>query len=242
MIDGLNESLGISVGIQDASGDLLWGDVSYPAIYLKEEAGDNRYIKHRITLKKKVVGWVVGEKGVNAVASLINYIVNKEHEEKMLSSEVLERYSEISIIHDVAQMLSSDKTFKEKFAYLIEKAAIITKASGASILIYNKKNNNFDILVSIGVKHDPVIPLKAGEGIAGAVFLAGESELIEDVFSDPRYVSGPDMIYSMICAPVKKAGRAVGVIKVSRDKDSFAANDLTLINILAFHSASLKYS
>jgi len=73
-----------------------------------------------------------------------------------------------------------------------------------------------------------------GVGIAGTVWASGRAEIVNDVQSDSRFVTGAVGISSMMCAPLKAKDAVVGVIKLGSDTSvEYAAEDLKLFTTLA---------
>jgi len=77
------------------------------------------------------------------------------------------------------------------------------------------------------------------EGITGWVAATGESLLIPDVGTEPRYVwMRPSQTQSELTVPLKAKGRVIGVLDVQSDVlDAFDASDLLVIQSLANQAA-----
>ena len=79
---------------------------------------------------------------------------------------------------------------------------------------------------------------RSGEGLAGWVAQEGQSALVPDANEDPRFLPGmtakPGTPRSMVLAPLRVEGKAIGVISADQDQvDAFDANDQQLLETLA---------
>ena len=77
-------------------------------------------------------------------------------------------------------------------------------------------------------------------GLCGAAAASGSSVLVNDVASDPRYLTTLGNTRSEIVVPVKRAtGQVVGLIDVESDRvDAFGKEDERLLEGFAFQAAS----
>jgi len=76
--------------------------------------------------------------------------------------------------------------------------------------------------------------LKSGKGIIGHVIKTGESILINDVLTDPRYVEGRKYTRSEVTIPVFYNKRVIGALDVESDQpNSFENHDIELLNFFA---------
>ena len=96
---------------------------------------------------------------------------------------------------------------------------IMTKPSGDRLLVRGANAGTIQTFAEI----------QLGQGICGAVATSGESILLADVASDPRYISRDDSPCSEIVVPVKVRGAVIGILDVnSNSEDAFGEVDLEL--------------
>lgn len=88
------------------------------------------------------------------------------------------------------------------------------------------------------------IRLPIGQGIAGAVAMSGESLILHDVRSDPRFDPSTDRksgfhTQSMLCVPIRnRSGRIVGVLQLLNKRDGqFGPQDLAFLDSVSDHMA-----
>jgi hypothetical protein len=81
------------------------------------------------------------------------------------------------------------------------------------------------------------VRLRMGEGITGAVALAGRGEIVNDAMADPRAHAVPGMPQtptSLLCAPLVSRDRVLGVITLNcARRDAFEPGDLELATLFA---------
>jgi putative methionine-R-sulfoxide reductase with GAF domain len=108
----------------------------------------------------------------------------------------------------------------------IEAAACLVNAETGSLLLVDRKTGELFFEVALGEKGITLkeIRLSKGQGIAGWVAETGESLIIHDVASDPRFFGGADAkstfrTKNIICVPVKAKDRILGVLQTINKKD-----------------------
>jgi L-methionine (R)-S-oxide reductase len=76
------------------------------------------------------------------------------------------------------------------------------------------------------------IPL--GQGICGAAAASGQTEIVDDVNADPRYLACFPSTRSEIVVPISYEGRIVGEIDIDSDRPAaFTAEDRTFLERVA---------
>ncbi|OPX86395.1 MAG: hypothetical protein A4E52_01519 [Pelotomaculum sp. PtaB.Bin013] len=128
-----------------------------------------------------------GEKA-NVLASLLSHLATVEYDKKILGRETLEKYKEITLIYDSAEKLAASLDPKEVAQLVVDEVKKVIKADYVSIMLMNEETSIFEILAAAGKEYYPKVSLRAGEGIVGCVVLTGKAEIVNDVFSDSRYV------------------------------------------------------
>jgi GAF domain-containing protein len=83
------------------------------------------------------------------------------------------------------------------------------------------------------------VRIRVGVGICGAAAASGETEIVDDVESDPRYLACFASTRSEIVVPVEFEGRVVGEIDIDSDKPAaFAGEDRTFLEHVAARISS----
>jgi hypothetical protein len=230
----LEQETGTVIQIQDASGTRLVGTDSKNLTY-----------KYPIEFFDRVVGWVVGNEKAVAAAHLISYLMKQEFEKKALAKELLDKYREITLLHDITTQITASLELKEVAQLVIEGVGKLIEATGGSILLLNQKTSELEPLSSIGRVFPPQESLKLGEGIIGRIANTGKDEIVNDVSTDPRFSWYKGPIESLICVPLKTKEQMTGAIFLwsqaadeSGEKTAIAYNseDLKILTMFAFHA------
>jgi len=78
------------------------------------------------------------------------------------------------------------------------------------------------------------VRIPIGQGICGAAAASGETEIVDDVNADPRYLACFLSTRSEIVVPIAYQGRVVGEIDIDSDQPAaFAAEDRTFLERVA---------
>jgi L-methionine (R)-S-oxide reductase len=73
-----------------------------------------------------------------------------------------------------------------------------------------------------------------GTGVCGAAAASGQTEVVEDVTRDPRYLACFPATRSEIVVPIKRAGGVIGEIDIDSDQlAAFTAEDREMLEDLA---------
>ncbi|MBD2046432.1 GAF domain-containing protein [Coleofasciculus sp. FACHB-64] len=228
LIANLIETVDSSVSIIDVNGSLLIGDGIF--------SSPNKF---PIQLSEEVIGWVFGGDKASSLASLLTYIAGKEVEKKTLAREVLDRYKEINLLYNISGKLSACLDLKEIAKLVIDEARRLIKTTNASAMLLNEKTGKLEIIAAFGQEYQHKTTLFPGEGIAGSVFHLGNAEIVNDVESDSRFITGNNKIKSLICAPLKTQNVVLGVLNLSSDElVNYTAQDLKLFTALASQAAA----
>ncbi|MDJ0728806.1 MAG: sensor domain-containing diguanylate cyclase [Crocosphaera sp.] len=166
-------------------------------------------------INQQILGQVNGETDkINAISQMLNYIVNKEFEKKLLAADTLEKYEEINFLSDISHQLSRCFTFEDLMEVVTKETNKLLKSSQISVKLLNKKGELNIFSYSYQEKE-----LKKTQGsiesISGYVLRSGKAEIVNNVHKDSRYISQNSNIKSLICAPLKVQNKTIGVIKVS---------------------------
>lgn len=149
---------------------------------------------------------------------------------------------ELNYLHQVSQRISEKKDIDVLLHEIMESCKEVTNAEASSLLIYDEDEDNLYFEVALGIGGEAVkkIICNMGEGIAGWVALNRQPLLVPDCYADERF--NPDfdkqsgfVTRSMLCVPMLKDEKLVGVIQVINKKNGmpFTERDQNLFQILA---------
>ncbi|MFA5859584.1 MAG: adenylate/guanylate cyclase domain-containing protein [Elusimicrobiota bacterium] len=220
-------NLGKTVTIYDKNNMLLAGT---------QDAGYNTTceLKHNNT----IIGFLKGDETVATFAPLMQSILIKEAEKRLIVQETLERYKEINLLYTFSEKATECLDILQISKLVIEEALKIINATSASVMLFNKESGNLEVIAATGFEFNKKFIFKPGDGIAGQVFQTKKAEIINNVSIDPRFVKGRE-IQALICAPLKNKDKVLGVINVSnKNPGQYTSGDLKLLTTLALQAAA----
>jgi diguanylate cyclase (GGDEF)-like protein len=152
---------------------------------------------------------------------------------------------ELGIFHDVAKALTSSLNLDSILQTIMEKMAEYFRPDTWSLLMVDEEKEELYFAIAVGDAAEALkaVRLKLGEGIAGWVAQHGESLLVPDVYTDPRFAKRIDEMTkwetrSIICIPLKSKHRVLGVIQlINVDMEGFGGNEMLLLQALADYAA-----
>ncbi len=153
---------------------------------------------------------------------------------------------EMNYLHQVSQRISEMKSLDVLLHEIMDSCKELMNAEASSLLIYDEKEDKLFFDVATGEKGDVIkkISVNIGEGIAGWVAENRKPLLIEDCYNDTRFNREFDIktnfiTKSMICVPMIRKERLIGVIQVINKKNGevFTERDLNIFQILASQCA-----
>lgn len=186
-----------------------------------------------------IIGYVSGEKSPEAIAALLGYIAEKEADKRAIVRETLERYKEITMLYAINDKIAACLDPESVASLIINEARKIIKTDNASLMLLNEQSGVLGVIAAYGRRFNPPTELTAGKGIAGHVLSNGSAEIVNDVFSDSRFLRGSNEVRSMMCAPLKINERVIGVINISSESPfHYTAADLKLLMTLASQASA----
>lgn len=224
----LNQAISSTVGIQDAQGKLLWGEIpEYPSS------------RHPIAVDEQVLGWVVSQGDTLSISSLLSYLVKEEIDKRQMASELLQKYKEINLFSRLSEKITASLELSVVMESVIGEIKRLIKATSGAILLLNEQKGALEITSAFGTTtQNSQVYFQVDEGIAGSVFKTGKGELINNVSSDSRFVAGQNPVSSLMCVPLKTQDRVMGVLTISNEEPiDYKAEDLQLLTILASQAA-----
>jgi len=235
LLEYLNQETGIAIQIHDAEGKRLVGASSGNSLH-----------RYPVEFGDRVMGWIAGSEKAVAVVNLISYLMKQEFEKKALANELLEKYREITLLHDITTQITASLELKEVAQLVIEGVGKLIEATGGSILLLNQKTGELESLSSIGQAFPPQESLKLGKGLIGRIAHTGKGEIVNDIAADPRFIDYQGPIESLICVPLKTKEQMNGVIFFwnqevdelsKRTAIAYNSEDLKILTMFAFHAA-----
>ncbi len=157
-------------------------------------------------------------------------------------SDLLQRKLQQSkTLMELSALVNSTLDTREIRKRAIEAATCLVNAETGSLLLVDQETGELFFEVALGDKGSALkeIRLAKGQGIAGWVAEKGESVIIHDVESDPRFFRGADAkstfhTKNIICVPVKTKDNILGVLQaINKNEGSFDDEDREGLSALA---------
>jgi len=226
LLNDFAQAINYQFTIEDPEGQILFG-----------KPVENVAIAHPIEFANELIGWVRGSQNAAGVVSLLSYALKQECEKKNLAHELLERYQEIDLLHDISIQVTASLNLKQVSRLLIQEACQLIPSTGGAILLLDKKTGILEILNEIGETSYLQAPLKLGEGIIGSIVQMGREEIVNNIVFYPRYIDEQKQFTSLICVPLNVEERVVGALVIGSETGiNYTTRDLKLLNILAMQA------
>lgn len=153
----------------------------------------------------------------------------------------LNSHSLISIT-EVSTAMNSTLDPEELLELILDHCIKFCGVESGSLMLIQPKEKILDIVSYRG--HRPEIKkevkLKLGEGITGRVAQTGVGRLVNNVNTDPDYVSIRHDILSELAVPMIVEGNIIGVISLdSNRQEAFTNEHLSIVSILANQAAQI---
>jgi serine phosphatase RsbU (regulator of sigma subunit) len=222
-------ALGDTLGVEDASGQLLVGEVS---------AGPSRV---PVTLEDATLGWVTGPPALAAAAAcLLTHLAAKESERRALAGEVLHLYREVHLIEHLSEQLTALLDLSAVGQSALDQARRLIAASHGGILVMEEPGGPLRSVASFGASGDgQAAPLTPSSRFAASIVERGIAEIVNDCAADPRALETERSLRSLICAPLRAKQRTVGVIALANTLGTpYSTADLKLLNTIALQTAA----
>src|SRR5512143_783073 len=152
---------------------------------------------------------------------------------------------ELNIFHDVAKALTSSLNLDSVLQTIMDKMAEYFRPDTWSLLMVDEAKDELYFAIAVGDAAEALktVRLKMGEGIAGWVARHGESLLVPDVRTDPRFAKRIDEMTkwqtrSIICVPLKSKQRVLGVIQlINCSVETFVEKEMFFLHALCDYAA-----
>lgn len=226
VLSSLVGALGGAVAVHDAAGRPLFG----------EAAGDARVpLMH----DDRALGTVSADGHGPVVASLLQFLIEKEAERKSLGAEVLNLYREVNLIYGFSEKLAALLDLERVCQLTMNEARHLIVATDGAIMLLDEETQLLTQAAAFGDEVPKLPSFALGQGIVGAVGATGIGEIVNDVTEDARRAHAVVDVRSLVCAPLKVGERVTGVIMLASTLPmAYTARELKLLTTLALQTAT----
>ena len=223
------------------------GDVSVDPRYIGTYPGVRSGLYIPMKLDEDIVGVisiederpdVFSEADEHLIATLANQarsaLINAR-----LFEETRQRVSELETLDRISQALRVSSNPKEMLGIVLDEALALLNTTHGSIELYNKTTDSLDKIIARGWMAQVTEPqLKASEGIAGKVFVSGESHTSHEFASDPELRDASRSLtpvnWGGVCLPIRTTEKTLGVMIISVPSErKLDQNELRLLATLS---------
>ena len=165
-------------------------------------------------------------------------------------SATLERGTLMALV-DASAAIISELELSEVFLRIAERAAAVSEAEGASVLLYDPDGHQLVFHSAVGPKAETLIGQKfsADLGIAGQAIKASRAIRVDDVKQNRHFFAGIDAMTHMdtrclVAAPLIHSDQVLGVVEVINPtgREHFSARDVELLQVFANLAAAATAS
>ena len=142
-------------------------------------------------------------------------------------------------LFEIGKLIGSELDPGILLARISELICQLISAKACSVMLLDADRKRLLARAAYGVRTERMqsLSFRIGEGVAGWVVERGDSALIADVTSDPRFVVLPGNqtpIAAMLCVPLIARGERVGVVTATSERPAaFDADHLELVRFIA---------
>lgn len=152
------------------------------------------------------------------------------------------RLKDLTAILEINKVLAQERDLDTLLFRVVHEITLAMNAERSTLYVYDEETREIWAKVAEGLEKGKIIRLPVGKGIAGVVAQDLRTELINDIYQDPRFNKEVDAktgfrTRNMICMPVLGSNLGLlGVIQVLNKKSgNFATYDESLLSQLAVH-------
>jgi len=150
---------------------------------------------------------------------------------------------QMQLLLDISRQIATLDSLDAVLDELVSVAAEQTNAERATLYLEDPEAGELYSRIAHGLKRSE-IRLGRDEGLAGAVFMSGRGEIVDDAYADDRFKARFDsetgfQTKSLLAAPIRSPkGAVIGVVQVLNKKDGlFDQQDLDVVEAITAQCA-----
>ena len=145
----------------------------------------------------------------------------------------------LTTLFDLGRQVTAVLDLEELLAQIPKLIARLIEFDAFSVYLLDERRGEMRGAYSVGYPaRDEPLRMKLGQGLIGAAVTSQMPLLVNDVASDPRYLTVVPGMASELVVPLLHKKRPIGALNIlSRHKDQFTAADVELLRQFAAHVA-----
>lgn len=147
---------------------------------------------------------------------------------------------ENELLYSVSQKISLSVDGTEVLNSIIDSLKLVVPYDAAAIFLLDSRTLEIaeETIRGYPPGTESTLKLKLGEGIVGWAAKTGQSVIVPDVRTDPRYVTARAETRAEMVAPLKTGGEVMGVFNLESDRiNAYTPHELRLLETFANHAA-----
>ncbi len=174
------------------------------------------------------------------LAGVISRLVEHHAETRFFSTELSERYEEITLLYNISEILGSVISLELAAETILDAVIDTLLASRASLWLHNPDLGRLELVAAVGGDgQSGPIEVDDANSVTAAVFRSRRATILDSGEEYPRHEADPGERRSFLSVPVSYTPpegdtRTIGVINLIGGRDvSFSAGDQKLITAIA---------
>ncbi len=147
---------------------------------------------------------------------------------------------ENELFYAVAQKISLSIDSTEMVNSIVDSVATVISYDAAAIFLMDARTLEVatESIRGYQTEMNDQLRLKVGEGIVGWSAKTGQSMIVSDVRTDPRYIKARPETRAEMVAPLKVGGEVIGVLNLESDRvNAYTPRELRLLETFASQAA-----
>ena len=227
-LENIATSVGSPIQIQDSSKTIVLGD-------------SDRNLTHRFPLELdgESLGWLLGNKRIESIVPLLNFLLAGEARKKTMTDEVLDAYREITLLYNVSEKLTASLKIQHVIEVALSEGARLIKGTSGIVMLTDHDCEQDSPLSHFGAKEIFHSNCSLDKSIRGMLDTGSKADIVNDLHADPRFSGKSYGLQSLVWAPLKTEDNILGIIMIGHDGqgNEFTARDLGLLNTIASQTA-----
>jgi sigma-B regulation protein RsbU (phosphoserine phosphatase) len=146
----------------------------------------------------------------------------------------------LSTLFDLGRQVTSVLDTEELLQKLPDLIGRLITFQAFAVFLLDEKRNELKVGYAVGYAPEVIrtLRLKVGEGLVGTAVAEARPLLVNDVATDPRYVSAVPGMHAELVVPLIRKGKIVGALNLLSDCcDQFTDTDVAILRQFAAHVA-----